>query len=158
TAQVVEQRKATHAAGLVQGLLNADTAQVPAILTAMSEYRAWTDPLLRQENASAAAASRQKLHISLALLPADPSQVDYLVARLLDAQAQEVPVIRDALAPHQQELLDQLWSVVEQPAKSKESQRLRAACALATYDPDSPRWEKTSGPVVEQLVAENPVY
>ena len=41
-----EQRKATYAAGLVQSLLNADTAQVPAIVAEMSEYRHWTDPLL----------------------------------------------------------------------------------------------------------------
>ena len=44
--QVEEQRKATHAAGLVQSLLNADTAQVPAIIGEMAEYRQWTDPLL----------------------------------------------------------------------------------------------------------------
>ena len=52
--QVVEQRKATHAAGLVQAVLNADTAQVPAIVGEMAEYRKWADPLLREENDKAA--------------------------------------------------------------------------------------------------------
>ena len=63
----------------------------------MTNSRQWTDPLLREENAKATTDSRQKLHISLALLPTDPSQVDYLYGRLLDAEPHEVPVIRDAL-------------------------------------------------------------
>ena len=136
--QVVEQRKATHAAGLVQRVLDAETAQVPGVVGEMTEYRKWTDPLLRQENGKAAMNSRQKLHASLALLPVDATQVDYLCGRLLDAGPHEVPVIRDALAPHKDSLLDKLWAVVEKPEKGQESQRLRAASALAKYDPDSP--------------------
>src|SRR5207244_6022319 len=77
---------------------------------------------------------------------------------LLDAQPHEVPVIRDALVRHKQELVDKLWSDLEQAGKGKEGRRLRAACALATYNPESSQWEKACGPVVEQLVAENPVY
>ena len=69
-------------------------------------------------------------------------QVDYLYGRLLDAEPHEVPVIRDALAPHKDELLDKLWAVVETPEKGKESQRLRAAAALAKYDPESEKWAK----------------
>ena len=42
-----------------------------------------------------------------------PAQVDYLYGRLLDAEPHEVPVIRDALAPHKDDLLDKLWAVVE---------------------------------------------
>src|SRR5439155_12886851 len=124
--------------------------QVPALLEELSKFRAWPDPLLRQEHDKAATDPRRKLHTSLAWLPVDRRQVDYLVARLLDAQAQEVSVIRDALVPHQHELVQQLWSVVEQPGKGKERRRLRAACALATYDRDSPRWEKACSLVVEQ--------
>ena len=62
--------------GLVQAVVNADTAQVPDIIGKMAEYRKWADPLLRQENEKAAVNSRQKLHASLALLPVDPGQVD----------------------------------------------------------------------------------
>jgi serine/threonine protein kinase len=129
--RVVEQQKATHAAGLVQRVLDAETAQTAAIIGEMTEYRRWTDPLLREENDKAAAKSRQKLHVSLALLPVDPGQVDYLYGRLLDAQPHEVPVIRDALGPQKDVLLDKLWAVVETPENGKESQRLRAAAALA---------------------------
>ena len=111
--QVEEKQKATHAAGLVQAVLNADTAQVPDIVGKWPSIDQWTDPLLREEYDKAADNSRQKLHASLALLPVDASQVDYLYGRLLDAAPHEVPVIRDALAPHQEDLLDKLWTVVE---------------------------------------------
>ena len=109
--------------------------------------------LLRDENDKAAANSREKLHASLALLPVDPGQVDYLYGRLLDAAPHEVPVIRDALAPHKDALLDKLWAVVETPEKGKESQRLRAAAALAKYDPESEKWATVQEAVGNDLVA-----
>jgi formylglycine-generating enzyme required for sulfatase activity len=151
--RVEEQRKATYAAGLVQSLLNADTAQVPAIIAEMSAYRQWTDPLLREERDKAAATSRPKLHTSLALLPVDPGQVEYLSTRLLDAQPHEVPVIRDALALHKDSLLNKLWAVVAAPEKGKESQRLRAAAALGKYDPESEKWAAAQEAVGNDLVA-----
>src|SRR5262249_19322763 len=83
----------------------------------------------------------QWFHASLALLPADPGQVDYLYGRLLDADPRDVlPVVRDALVPHKDRLRDKLWAVVEKPEKGKESQRLRAAAALAKHDAESERW------------------
>jgi formylglycine-generating enzyme required for sulfatase activity len=124
----------------------------------MSGYRQWTDPLLREESARAAAGSRQKLHTSLALLPADAGQVDYLSGRLLDARPQEVPVIREALAPHKGALREKLWAVAEAPEKGKESQRLRAAAALAKYDPEGERWPKVREAVTNDLVTVPAVY
>ena len=156
--QFAEQQKQTVADGLVQSLINADTAQVPAIIGELPRYRKWADPLLRLEYDHASANSRKQLHASLALLSVDPSQVPYLYGRLLEAEAHEVPVIRDALATHKDELLDKLWAVVEKPEKGKESQRLRAAAALAKFDPESEKWAEASGPTVDQLVAENPVF
>jgi serine/threonine protein kinase/formylglycine-generating enzyme required for sulfatase activity len=156
--QVVEQRKATHAAGLVQRLLDADTAQVPGVVDEMAEYRQWTNPLLRTEYDKAADKSRQKLHASLALLPVDSSQVTYLSDRLLDANPHEVPMIRNALAPYKEDLLEKLWAVALKPEKGKESQRLRAAAALVQYDPESKQWAMCNPLVVNNLVLENPVY
>ncbi len=156
--QVEEKQNATRAAGLVQAVLNANTAQVPDIIDKIAKYRKWTDPLLREEIDKAAAISRQKLHASLALLPVDAGQVAYLHGQLLDAEPHEVPVIRDALAPHKDELLDTLWAAVLMPDKGKDPQRLRAAAALAKYDPESAKWAKASSQVVEQLVGENPVF
>jgi serine/threonine protein kinase/formylglycine-generating enzyme required for sulfatase activity len=156
--QVVAQRNATHAAGLVQRLLDADTPQVPGVIGEMAEYRQWTDPLLREHVDKAPEKSRPKLRASLALLPVDHSQVAYLHDRLLDAEPREVPVLRDSLAPFKTELQEKLWAVVEKPERGKESRRLRAAAALAHYDGESKQWAKCSPLVVNNLVLEDPFY
>jgi formylglycine-generating enzyme required for sulfatase activity len=156
--RVEEKQKAKRAAGLVQAVLNADIAQVPSIVSQMAEYRQWADPLLREENDKANDQSRQKLHTSLALLPVDASQAPYLMDRLLDAEAGEVAIIRDALLPHKDQLVGQLWAAVESLKKGKESQRLRAAAALAKYDQESDKWAKASVLIVRDLVQQNPIY
>jgi formylglycine-generating enzyme required for sulfatase activity len=156
--QAQQEQRAKYAAGLVQQLLRADIAKVPNIVQELAAYRAWADPLLKEQHAQAAADSPQKLRTSLALLPVDSGQVAYLYGRLLEAEPREVAVLRDALVPHQDALRDQLWQVVEQPAPGKPGQRLRAAAALATYQPNSPRWGACQAAVAADLVAVNPVY
>ena len=79
--------------------------------------------------------SRQKLHASLALLPVDPSQVDYLYNRLLDATPSELAGAAGALKNHQSTLTPKLWTVLES-AKPGDVSLLPAASALASYDPD----------------------
>jgi serine/threonine protein kinase/formylglycine-generating enzyme required for sulfatase activity len=156
--RVGEQNRATRAAGLVQALLKADLAQAPGLIDQLQGYPALAAPLLRQEYEQAVAGSPQRLRAALALLRSDDSLRDELCGRLLEAAPHEVPVLRDALAPHAAALRDRLWHAVEQPQKDKQGQRLPAACALAAYDPDSPRWEKAAGALVSQLVVENPIH
>jgi serine/threonine protein kinase/formylglycine-generating enzyme required for sulfatase activity len=141
-------------------LLDANTPDVPAIVSEMAPYRRWLDRLLREANHQAELQQddRKRLHTSLALLPVDASQVEYLKGRLLDAEPGNVSVIRDALAPHQAELVDWLWAVAESPEKGKESQLLRAAAALAKYDPEGERWEKVQSLVANDLVRVPAVY
>jgi formylglycine-generating enzyme required for sulfatase activity len=141
-------------------LLNANVADVPGIVADMRPYRRWLDPLLHEANDEAAAnqKARKELLTGLALLPVDPGQVDYLYGRLLAARPEEVAVLRDALAPHKDELVPKLWAVLEQPERGKEKQPLRAAAALALYDPDSPRWVKVRDQVADDLVAVPAVY
>jgi hypothetical protein len=134
------EEKKTNALELVQLVLTVDTPRVTGFIGELADQRQWADPLLREIYIQAAEKSPQKLHASLSLLPVDPGQVNYLFGRLLEAGPQELAVIRDALAPHKQAFLRKLWAVVEKPETGKESQRLRAAAALATYDPDSERW------------------
>jgi formylglycine-generating enzyme required for sulfatase activity len=148
-----------------------ETPHLPRIIKDMAIYRRWANPWLKRLATHRIPLSRVldndpgiillaklDLHVSLALLPVDATQVDYLYVRLLTAQPHELSVIRDALTPHKDALLGKLWAVVEQPDPGKESQRLRAAAALAKYDPESEKWAKASDPVVEQLVGENPLF
>jgi formylglycine-generating enzyme required for sulfatase activity len=149
-------------------LLDATTDEVPAIVRAMAPYRRWLDRLLHDAQAKATQDNdpRKQLNASLALLPVDATQVQYLYGRLLDAEPPEVPVIRDALAPHQNDLVDRLWGVVHQPAQGLEPQRLRAACALASYDgpasaPGSARWQRAASRIVDEwlpAVQRNPSH
>src|SRR5690349_21036224 len=99
-SRIIEQSNANHAGELVQRLLVADTPQVLGIVAQLEGYRVWADPLLRDEFQKAKPNSRQQLHASLALLPVDAIQVEYLHGRLLNAEPQEATVIRDAVAPH----------------------------------------------------------
>jgi len=149
--RVVEVNEATAAAGLVQQLLKVDTAQVPGVVQAIWKYRRWTDPELRRAAAESPARSKEKLHVSLALLPVDPSQVPYLETRLLDAAPGEFVVLRNALRPYRSGLTLKLWEVVES-AKSGRAGLLPAAGALAVYDPENSRWDALAGKVVQALV------
>ena len=155
---VIEKQDATRAEGLVNALAIADITQVPSSVINLARYRMWADPLLKSRFEQAKEGSKQRLNMALALLPVDASQVEYLYARLLTAEPNEVPVIREALASHKDELLDRLWTIVELPARGQRQERLRAAAALVEYDPESPRWAKSSGTIVEELVSVNPVY
>jgi len=112
--RVVEANQANAARGLVQQIVNADTARAPDIIrTIKTSDRRWTDPELRQVIAGASENSKEKLHASLALLPVEPGQAEYLYRRLLTADPHELPVIRKALDGHQKELMERLWAVLE---------------------------------------------
>jgi serine/threonine protein kinase/formylglycine-generating enzyme required for sulfatase activity len=146
---------------LRERLLDANTNEVPTIVKDIAGYRRWLDPLLHDAQIQAAQDKdrrRKLLNTSLALLPVDASQVEYLYSRLIDAEPGEVPVIRDALAGHKEQIVDPLWTVVEAPQKHKESQRLRAAAALAKYDPQSEKWTRVQQVVGDDLVAVPAVY
>src|SRR5262249_1467801 len=69
--QVLENERKIHARGLVQRLLNADTADVPTIVKDMEPYRHWVNPLLNDaaKDAVGNTDDRQQLLTSLALLP-----------------------------------------------------------------------------------------
>jgi hypothetical protein len=141
--------------------VSADTAKVPDIIRAINASdRRWTDPELRQIVSDPSEKSKEKLHASLALLPVDPGQAEYLYHRLLNANTNELPVIRTALDGHQAELVERLWSVLENTQASGD-QRFCAACALAGYVPgeNKQRWLSASGFITERLldlVVKNP--
>jgi eukaryotic-like serine/threonine-protein kinase len=150
--RVLENQSAAQAAGLVQRLLDADTPQVPDVVVAMREYRPWVDSALLRELEKSSDDSRQKLHASLALLPVNANQVDYLFNRLVKSTPSELPVLRDALKTHQSTLTPKLWTVLE-AAKPGDASLLPAASALASYAPDDGKWEAVGSKVAQALVS-----
>ena len=155
--RIIEDQQANKAAGLVQGLLNADTPQVPEIVSAMNEYRRWVDASLKAELIKAEADPRKKLNASLALLPVDATQVDYLFTRLIRATSSELPVLRDALSAHQSAVTQKLWTVLES-AKPGDATVLPCASTLAMYEPANTKWEGVCSKVAQALVTLNSIH
>ncbi len=83
----------------------------PPSLSDLEEYRTWADPLLKASFEQAKEGSTQRLNMALALLPVDESKVNYLRDQLLVATPSQFPVVRDALLPHKDAIVEPLWSV-----------------------------------------------
>lgn len=150
--QATRQKKEAEAAALVQRLLDADTENLLIILHDMDADRRWTNPLLQKLHQDDKLDPRYKLRVALALLPSDPTQVDYLYRQLLFAQPKELRVIRFALKEHRHTLIDRLWSDLLSPDAAEVDERIPcAASALAEYAPNDPRWDKASEKVAQNL-------
>ncbi len=144
------------AAGLVRALATAETAAVPDLLARLQPYQHWAEPRL-DYMANHPESDRERLHAGLALLGHDPGQEEFLLEQLLKARPAEFLVLRTALQRHQEHLSERLWPVL-QDGQAGPGPRFRAACALAAYDPEDPRWEKACGAVVQQMLSENPLH
>ncbi len=136
---LIEGYGSLRASGLVEKLTAARTADVPAIIVQLGDYRRWANPRLEKLAQQSDETSQEKLHASLALLP-DDSQRPFLEKRLLHANSSELPVLRNALKHGCENLIPRLWTVVD-TARSDDTSLLPAASALADYDPASPCWK-----------------
>ena len=148
------------ARALVDSLKTASTAEVPDIVKNLSGYHRWAGRPLSDLLSSTEEQSSPHLHASLALLPVDPGQVEYLYNRMLNANPTDLPVIREALSGHQRTLIEWLWGVLENTQADRD-QRFRAAWALAGYvaDETEQRWVAASRFITDRLLAsviENP--
>jgi formylglycine-generating enzyme required for sulfatase activity len=145
---------------LSERLLVAQTEDAPKIIEQMHRYRYWVTPLMRQALAAAEEEGdlRKQLHASMALLPVDRVQIDYLFMRMLDARPDELPIIREAMLPYKDELQPKLWAAMERTDREHAHQRLRAAGALALYDLGEEKWSRVSDQVAADLVAVPAVY
>jgi serine/threonine protein kinase/formylglycine-generating enzyme required for sulfatase activity len=154
-----EARGRFQAHALNQRLLDADTQEVAAIVQDMGPYRRWLDPLLKDSLAAATEKqdSRQELHARLALLPVDESLATPLFRQMLTVEPKDVRVIRDALLPQKTQFTDQLWAMLESGRK-RDPERLRAATALASFDPDNIRWKQTGAALSDDLVNVSPAF
>ena len=89
----VEGYGTVRASSLVESLKTASTADVQPIIKQLSGYRPWANRRLVRLLGESEKTSRDHLHASLALLPVDASQAQYLYDRLLNADPVELPVI-----------------------------------------------------------------
>jgi formylglycine-generating enzyme required for sulfatase activity/tetratricopeptide (TPR) repeat protein len=143
------------AADRVRALAAAQPGEVPRLVEELAPYRRWADPLLRR-TVQTEGDTPQRLHAALALADRDDAQADYVGERLLAARPEEVLVLRSVLRGRAESLAGRYWDVLED-SKAEPGRRLRAACALAGFDPHSPRWTERAGDVAAILVRENPL-
>ena len=144
------------AEGVVERLLAVETSGVPDVVKEIEKYRRWADPELKKLVALSSADPKKKLHASLALLPVDPAQVEYLETRLQGASQGELTVLRDSLLPHRSRLRPKLWSALEL-ARPGDPHLVTIAGLLAGFDPDNPRWSDLGAKVAQSFVTLNPV-
>ena len=148
--------KNQEALNLVNAIGMAETKNVPLLVKQLAGLRLWANPLLRRIMESSGEASKERLHASLALLPVDQEQVEFLYSRLLVAGPAELLVLRDALRPFREPLIGRLWNVLR-PFDDK-SRYLQAGSALALYDPANSEWQWVGGKVAGAMVTVNAVY
>jgi formylglycine-generating enzyme required for sulfatase activity/Flp pilus assembly protein TadD len=148
-------RDRTRGSSLAQAILAAEIGKVPPLVEQLEGYRAWADPLLVAHLKAEPDDSSEELRAALAMVPVDARQVDYLCRRLLKATAEELLVIRSALKPFGHTLKTRLWAMLDD-SKAEADLRLRAAAALAAFDPDDRRWQAQSTAIVDRLVKEDP--
>jgi len=141
----------------VEALLEASPRAVPNIIEGLEPFRDWVNPRLRELRKNPDLTEHRRVRASLALLPIDPEQVSYLRERLLEADPEELLVIRVLLAPHHHKLTPDLWALATDPQADPE-RRFRAALVLAAYDSADPRWAKAGANVVDRFLAANPLH
>jgi hypothetical protein len=141
----VEASRYLRAVELVRALGSVDTAGVPRIVEDLPPCRKWADPRLR--TLIKEGDRKRELHARLALLPVDPGQASYLYELMLDAdrRPEDFWVVCHELMKYRQEVVQE--QVVQDLSaflknETNPDRRLRAACALALYDPRNPLWTR----------------
>jgi formylglycine-generating enzyme required for sulfatase activity len=126
------------AQSLVAKLGAADLNEVPSIVSDLAPYGPITTPLLEDQLSGAPDGTPKRLRLSLALLPSAVEQREYIYQQLLQTKPSDFPVLRDALRPYSEHYIRRLSDTFEKGRSDQnEELALRAAAALASYDPDS---------------------
>ncbi len=126
-------RTTSRAQATVDKLGSAHASQLPAILDELKPQADVAAPFLKsllQEPAG----SRGRLHASLATAEHDPTQLAYVADQYFEVDVEALPVLTELLSPYRDVLVEPMWRRLrERPGD--EQQRLRAAYALARFDP-----------------------
>lgn len=111
-------------------------------------------PMMKAWIAAPATRANDRLHARIVLLPFDPEQVQPLLEAMFVESPEEVLEIRAALEPYSRELTPELWRRFED-RRAEPGVRLRAAAALAAFDPGNKRWADAAEPVAAVLLEQN---
>ncbi len=134
-------------------LLAAEPADIQGKIKEIAPYRQWAEPSLVRYAQEETTDLKKRRNASLALLSSDASQADFLCDCLLAGNPDEVTAIAAALKEHRPDTVARFWNILEDQ-KADAGNRLRAASALAHFDPESQRWQPVSNDLVKKLITE----
>lgn len=145
-------------AGQLQTVLAAEPEAVPTLLDELAEYKNDKDLLELVRGVQRAPGERptRRPLLTLTLVNDTVARAAALKAlsdAMLQVDVREFMVLREELFSEKDQLIAGLWLKLEDSNQNDEL-RLRAAAALALYDPDSTRWGKVSTSVVSQLLSD----
>ncbi len=156
--RVEEEQKITQAEGLIAQLNVADIEAIPEVIAALADYRPWVDRRLYEIAGDPRRSPQLRDRANLALLPVDPSRARIILdeGMFFKAEPQKLAVLCQLLHPYRRTLIDGLWTTAMAAKAPGERPRLmRAAAALASFDPDGTNWPEIAPGVADQLVREN---
>ncbi len=152
-------REQVVANGLVDRIIDADTVQLPEIIdNDLAQNRSVMGGRLHARLEHTEPGSKDELHLRLALLPVEPTQVDHLKAFLFSTNLglEDYMIVRDRLRSFARPLAAELWAVAADHGADTRK-RLRAALSLSLYDPpqsngELARWEAIAPSFTQQLL------
>jgi eukaryotic-like serine/threonine-protein kinase len=148
----------TRAQLIVDQIIVAQTIDVPALIGQGKPYSSWMNSLLKKKLALLDNDDeKQRLNLSLALLPNDPSHFNFVTEQLLKSAPETVVALVNEIDTNDTTTLSYFWEAAERigdEGESCSSVGLRAAAFLAKHDPDSSKWEEISYNVVRELTRE----
>jgi formylglycine-generating enzyme required for sulfatase activity len=142
------------AGGLIRALEAAESPDVPKILDELRPYHRWADTRLRVMEGARDQGNKIPLRARLALVGVDDTYVEPLRQAVLAAPPQELLLIRHALAPYGDRLVEPLW---RDAATGPARQRFGALGALAAFDPQGEDWKLAAPFLADRLVTVEPL-
>ncbi|WP_439630322.1 protein kinase domain-containing protein [Gemmata sp.] len=127
---------------LVQAVTTAETVEMPHLLRALEPVRELVRTRLAQL-AGRPITTKPGLHGRMAVLAEEPGRAGELAAHLPHCEPDELLTIRHVLTPHAAAVAPALWAVLSDE-RATPGQRVRAACALAGWDPADARWPRVA--------------
>ncbi|MFV2070062.1 MAG: serine/threonine-protein kinase, partial [Pirellulales bacterium] len=156
---LAQRRQTERALAQVDALLSAVPSSLPYLVEGLEPFRQDVLPRLWQLSQQGDLSNDQRARVRLALLRLSEKArtteaLGQLREHLMRTGAAEFLVSRAFLEPFANQLLAELWRTALDEQQDQ-SQRLRAACALALYDPDDDRWSDFAPNVVPMLLRQN---
>lgn len=137
---------------LVDTLSRADENEVPEILEQAVSFQSYLRPILEERVANADNGTREKLHLSLALLPLDRSHFEYISGQVPTMSPKQLLLVRRCTPNLKHQFEADLWNLAERTS-DEAGPSLNAISVLAGVGvQDDLRWDPLVEPLAEKLI------